>query len=63
MARVNVKGTVPKSSILLAETCVWKISTVACVFSSIKIDYSDYPNSLISRINEIYVFFNKIEKS
>ena len=29
-------------------------------FSSIKIDYSDYPKSLISRINEVYVFFNKI---
>ena len=40
-----------KSSILLAETGVWKISSVACEFSSITIDYSDYPKSLISRIN------------
>ena len=46
-----------KSSILLAGTGVWKISSVACMFSSIKIDYSDYPKSLISRINEVYVFF------
>ena len=30
---------------------------VACGFSSIKIDYSDYSKSLISRINEVYVFF------
>ena len=36
-----------------------KISSVACRFSSIKIDYSDYPKSLISRINEDDVFFNK----
>ena len=46
---------VPKSSILLAGTGVWKILSVACGFSSIKIDYSDYPKSLISRINEVYV--------
>ena len=48
-----------KSSILLAGTGVWKISSLACGFSSIKIDYSDYPKSLISRIDEFYVF-NKI---
>ena len=48
------------SSILLAGTGLWKISSVACGFSSIKIDYSDYPKSLISRIDKIYVFFNKI---
>ena len=29
-----------------------EMSSVACGFSSIKIDYSDYPKSLISRINE-----------
>ena len=37
--------------------------SVACVFSSIKIDYSDYPKSSISRINEVYVVvvvFHKI---
>ena len=35
------------------------ISSVACRFSYIKIDYSDYPKSFISRINEIYIFFSK----
>ena len=48
----------PKSSILLAGTGVWKISSVAWAFSSIKIDYSDYPKSLISRINDIHGFFS-----
>ena len=43
----------PKSSILLAGTGVWKISSVACGFSSINIDNSDYSKSLISRINEV----------
>ena len=33
----------PKSSILLARTGVWKISSVAYGFSSINIDYSDFP--------------------
>ena len=46
---------VPKSFILLTGTGVWKISSVACGFRSIKIDYSDYSKSLISRINEVYV--------
>ena len=42
---------------------VWKISSVACGFSSIKMDYSDYLNSLISRVNEVVVFFfNKISR-
>ena len=50
---------VPKRSILLARTGVWKISSIARGFSSIKIDYSDYPKSLVSRINEVYVFFQK----
>ena len=35
----------------LAERGVCKISSVACGFSPIKIDYSDYLKSLISRIN------------
>ena len=41
---------------------LWKISSVACGFSSFKIDYSDYSKSLTSRINEVYVcvfFFQK----
>ena len=40
---------VPKSYILFAGgTGVWKISSVACGLSSIKIDYSDYLKNLIS---------------
>ena len=33
------------------------------MFSSIKIDYSDYRKSLISRINEVYVFSIKYRYS
>ena len=55
-----MKYFVPKCSILLAGTGPWKISYVACGLSSIKIDYSDYLKSLISRINEVYVFSIKI---
>ena len=51
---------VRKSSILLAGTCLRKISSVACGFSPIEIHFSDYRISLISSINEVYVFFNKI---
>ena len=40
-----------KSSILLARTGVWKISSVAYGLSYIKIDYSDYLKNLISKIN------------
>ena len=36
------------------------ISSVARGFSPIKNFFSYYPKSLISRINEVYVFFNKI---
>ena len=57
------KYYVPKCSILLAGTGVWKISYVTSEFSFNNIDYSDYPKSLISRINEVYVFFNKISVS
>ena len=49
-----------KSSILLAGTGIWKISFVACEFRTIYIVFSDYSKSLISRINTVYVFFNKI---
>ena len=37
-----------------------EISSVACGISSIKDDFSDYPKSLISSMNEVCVFFNKI---
>ena len=57
---ILLHSSVPKCSILLAGgTGGWKVSSVARGFSSIKIDYSDYSKSLISRINEVYVFFNK----
>ena len=36
---------------------------MACGFSSIKIDYSDYPKSLISRINEVCVLKKKLHLS
>ena len=52
-----MKGTLRverKSSILLARTGVRKISSVTCVFSSIKIHFSDYGESLISRIDKVY---------
>ena len=45
-----------KSSILLAGTGVRKIHSVACGFSPVKIHFSAYLNSLISRINEVYIF-------
>ena len=40
-----------------------KISTVACEFRTIKIDYSDYPKRFIDRINEVYVFSIKYRYS
>ena len=33
-----------------------KISSVACGFSPVKIDYSDNPKNFISKINEVYFF-------
>ena len=67
MARVyvrSIKGSTKyQKAILLAGTGIWKISSVACGFSSIKIDYSDYPKSLISRINEVCVFSIKYRYS
>ena len=48
---------VPKSFILLAEMVYGKFRSVACWFSSIKIDYFDYPKGLISRINDVYDFY------
>ena len=54
---------VRKSSFLLAGKGVRKISSLACDFSPRKIRLSNYPKSLISRINEVYVLFNKISRS
>ena len=44
-----------KFFILLAKTGLRKINSAACGFSPIKIHFSDYPKSLISRITEAYV--------
>ena len=45
-----------KSSILLAGTCaLYHVGSAV-----LKIDYSGYPKSFISRINKVYVLFNKI---
>ena len=67
MARVYVRSitrsTMYQKAPFLAGTGVWKISSVACGFSSIKIHYSDYPKSLISRINEVDVFSIKYRYS
>ena len=61
---VNVRrimqSTMYETTPFLAGTGVRKISSVACGFNTIKIHFSDYPKSPISRINEVYVFFNKI---
>ena len=46
------------SMYVLAGTGIRNIISVACGFSSIKVHFSDYPKSLISRINEVYVFFH-----
>ena len=58
--RVYVRCMGRKGPFLLAGTGVRKISSVACGFSPIKIHFSDFPKSLICRINEVYVFFNQI---
>ena len=58
MPRVYERSITRSSSILLAWTGERKISSVACGFSSIKINYSDFPKSLISKINDVYVFFS-----
>ena len=62
-ARVYVRRITRSTMYQKAPFCLpgLAISSVACGFSSIKIDYSDYPKSLISRINEVYVHF--IEKT
>ena len=65
MARVYVTALhvvlCTKKLLLVAGTGVWKISSVACGFSLIKIDYSVYLKSLISRLNEVYVFVFSIK--
>ena len=68
IARVYVRSITrstmcQKSSILFAGNAAVKISFVACGFSPVKIDYSDYLKSLISRINEVYIFSIKYRYS
>ena len=58
--RCITRSTMYKKLYLLARTGVRKICSIACGFSPIEIYFSDYPKSLISKINEVYVFFNKI---
>ena len=61
--RSITRGTMYQKLHFVSRTGAWKICSVACGFSSIKIDYSDYPKSLISRINEVYVFSIKYRYS
>ena len=60
MAQVYVRSITRsimyQKSPFLAVPGVWKISLVACGFSSFKIDYSDYPKSLISRLNDVHIY-------
>ena len=67
MARVYVRSithsTMYQKLHFVSQNWHMEISSVACGFSSIKIDYSDYSKSLISRINEDYVFSIKYRYS
>ena len=49
-----------KRFILQAATGVWKISSVAYGFSSIKTDHFDYKKSIYQQNKLSYVFFNEI---
>ena len=45
---------------MLVGTGIWQISSVACGFSSVKSDNSDYPKNLISGKKKfMFFFFNK----
>ena len=68
MARVYVRSITrsnmyQKAPFCLAGTDILNISSIAFGFSFIGIDYSDYPKSLISKINEVYVFSVKYHYS
>ena len=65
-ARVYVRSithsTIYQKAPFYSQNWRMEISSVACGFSSINminIDYSEYPKSLISRINEVYVFIQQ----
>ena len=59
MAQVNERSITRSTMYQKAPFCEPELASVACGFSSIKIVCYDYP-SKISRINEVYGFFNKI---
>ena len=56
-ARVYVRSITLSTMYQKAQLCLpelaQKISSEACGFSSIKIDYSDYPKGLLNRRNEV----------
>ena len=54
--RSITRSTMYQKAPFVSRTGVRSISYVACGFSPIKIHFSDYMKSLISRINETYVF-------
>ena len=60
--RVYIRHIMCSTMYLLVGTGVRKIISVACGFSTcpIKINFSDFLEKLISRIDEVYVYFNKI---
>ena len=63
MAGVYVRNITRSTIYQKAPFCWPELASVACWFSSINNDYSDYPKSLISRINEVYVFSIKYRYS
>ena len=68
MARVYVRSILrstinQKAPFCLLELSYGKYRSVACELSSIKLDYSDYPKSIICRINDIYGFSIKYRHS
>ena len=56
MAWVYVRGIMRSTMCQNAPFCSPEISSVARGFSRVKIDYSDYSKSFISRINEVQGF-------
>ena len=61
--RSITRSTVYQKLYFVSRNWRMEISSVACEFSSIKFDYFDYPKSLISRTNEVYVFSIKYRYS
>ena len=55
-----MRSTIYKKLYFVSWNWSRKIISVVCGLSPIKIHFSDYLKSLISRILEVYVFINKI---